>query len=61
MKIFLLIIYLMAGDVKIEKTEVKDFDACVKAGNKRASELVTDPRFVRGLFADCIEVEARLI
>jgi hypothetical protein len=61
MKVFLLLIYIFAGDVKIEKTETKNLDACVEAGNKRVAELVTDPRLVRGLFADCIEVDARLI
>jgi hypothetical protein len=59
MKIFLLIIYLMAGDLKVEKTQAKDINACIAAGNKRVTELTSDPRFIRGVFADCIEVDAR--
>jgi hypothetical protein len=59
MKIFLLVIYLMAGDLKVEKTQTKDINACIAMGNKRVAELVSDPRFVRGIFADCIEVDAR--
>jgi hypothetical protein len=61
MKIFLLLIYLMAGDLKVERTEVKDLDECITRGNARVERLVKDPTFVRGVFADCIEVEERRI
>jgi len=61
MKIFLLLVYLFAGDLKVEKTEMKSLDACMAKGNERLIEITTDPRFVRGVFADCIEVESRTI
>jgi len=61
MKIFLLLVYVMAGDLRVEKSDAKSLDACIEAADKRVAELVVDPQFSYGVFADCIEVDSRTI
>jgi len=59
MKIFLVLLYLWAGDVKLEKVQTKNMEACIEMGNARAEALIKNPLFQAGLFADCVMVESR--
>ena len=56
MKIILLLVYLWRGQIAIEQKPFDTEAACMKAGEARAAELVSDPRFGEGLYAGCILV-----
>lgn len=58
-KIILILLFIWNGDLKLERSSHRDLDACIEAGNKRIEEQQKDPRFDRGLFADCITLRVQ--
>lgn len=54
MKLILVLLYILGGQVQLEQTPQKSMDACMKAAETRVIELVKDPRFDEGLFAGCV-------
>ena len=59
MKVLLLLVYLMNGDVVVEKHYYGTHEACQAEGEKRVGEVVIDPKFDSGLFAGCVDVKAQ--
>ena len=53
-KIILVLLYLLKGEVQIERKTFKDMAACDAAGKARVAELVKNPDFDAGLYAGCV-------
>lgn len=56
MKILLVILYLWAGQVKLEQEAYKDEISCRLAAAKRVEAIQKDPRFDGGFGAWCVAV-----
>lgn len=54
--IAMLLVYLMAGDVKVEEKRFSDEVECKIAVAQRVKEIQADPRFQGGFGAWCFEV-----
>lgn len=55
MKTLLILLYLWAGDVKLEQIPTASVTACEKAFEARIEELEKEPKFENGLYATCIQ------
>lgn len=58
-KIVLVLVYLWMGpdksvDVKMDKVSMPSLEVCYEKGQAMIEEQVKDPRFVRGIAADCV-------
>jgi hypothetical protein len=53
-KIVLVLLYIWKGQVVLEQKPMPDMDACLERGQARLEEIVNDPRFDSGLYADCL-------
>lgn len=59
-KVFLVLVYLWqdtptrAPELVILRQDYATMEACVAAGQKKINEMEENPKFVGGLFADCV-------
>lgn len=58
-KIVLVLVYLWmepdkSVDVKVDKVTMPSIDECYERGQKMIDLQVQDPRFVKGIAADCV-------
>jgi len=53
-KVVLLLLYLLRGNIHFEREAFDSMEACVAAGKARAATLVKHPEFDEGLYANCI-------
>ena len=63
MKTVLLLIYLALSDaprnepqLEVYRKDFKSVEACQAAGRAKIDSQVNDPRFLEGIFADCITI-----
>jgi hypothetical protein len=53
----LLIVYLLGGEIKIERTNFKTYEACMESGPARMEAVQELPDYEGGIVAACIEVK----
>ena len=58
-KVILLLIYLLGGELKVEQTVFETAEDCNIAGNKRAEQVMSNPSFEAGIFAGCIQAKVQ--
>lgn len=57
-KVFMILLYLMRGEVVFVKTEMKDMPSCVEATKQKVAEVSKHPQFEEGLWAGCVVQKA---
>ena len=59
LKVVLLLVYMMNGEIVIEQKAFNKMEDCEVAGVKRIWELSEHPRFEGGIVATCIPAKVR--
>ena len=57
----LILVFILNNQLIVEQKVYQTLAECVAAGNTRIEEQSKDPKFERGLFADCIELPGQLV
>ena len=57
----LILVFILNGQVIVEKSTYPTLDECMAKGNAKIEAQFKDPKFERGLFADCIELPGQLV
>lgn len=58
-KILMLLVYLMNGELVVEQKAFDTVEACGIAGGKRVAELSQHPKFEEGIWAGCVRTRVR--
>ena len=61
MLFFLVLLYVLNGQLVFEKPAFKTLDECQKAGQARIEELQANPSMDGGLFAQCVQLPGQAV
>ena len=57
----LVLVFILNNQVMVEKSSYATLAECMVEGNTKIEAQYKDPKFTRGLFADCIELPGQLV